>query len=447
MEKNYICPICGAKVIDIEAHMLQAHPEEVARQEKEMLHEMARQQREAMHEMRRMQPGIYEELLKELEKEESREIKKICAKEYLSMNEVEKAAKIFMEIVDDGDAEVYNGLGICYRRMGKYEEALKFFKKAIEYGEIETAVANICDIYEQQQAFVEEEEFLSKLIKQHENGYLYALYARILTMVGKYKFAEEIARKAIEMKEGDGYIYLAFSLILQKREEEAEEILKEFNEKYPDRMHSYILLANIYMEKDVEKAEKYLDMLHERASEPEILDYLIKSFLSIGKMEKAEEVIKEAIKMHNMPQYHLLYGIILLMKGGNEEKEFEAFLESFPSKDSYVKIIEIYLDGEKTDKAWKYLKKAEILYGSDEMLKCMRGHILFEEGNIDEAMEAYEASNSIKENIDAHVGIIKCCMKTGKIDAAIKACRKALNVTEDEGLKKDLEDLIKQLEG
>jgi len=447
MEKNYICPICGARVNDLDAHMLQIHPEEVAKQEKEMLREMARQQQEAMEEIRKMHPSIYAEFLEELEKEENREIKKICAREYLSMNQVEKAEKIFMEMVDDGDAEVYNGLGICYRRMGKYGKALDFFKKAIEYGEIETAVANICDIYEEEGAFVEEEEFLSQLLKQHENGYLYALYARILTMVGKYKFAEEIARKAIKMGEGDGYIYLAFSLILQKRDEEAEEILKEFNEKYPDRMHSYILLANIYMEKDVEKAEKYLDMLHEKASEPDILDYLIKSFLDIGKMEKAEEVIKKAIKMHHMPQYHLLYGIILLMKGENEEKEFEAFLDALPSKDSYAKIIEIYLDAEKYDKAWKYLKKAEILYGSDEMFKCMRGHILFQEGKIDEAMTAYEASNSIRENIDAHIGIIKCNMKAGKIDAAIEACKKALNITEDENLRKELETLIKQLEG
>jgi len=33
MEENYVCPICGARVNDIEAHMLQMHPEEIARQE------------------------------------------------------------------------------------------------------------------------------------------------------------------------------------------------------------------------------------------------------------------------------------------------------------------------------------------------------------------------------------------------------------------------------
>ncbi len=449
MEKNYVCPICGARVNDIEAHMLQAHPEEIARQEKEMLGEMARQQEEAMHEMRKMHPGIYEEFLEELSKEESRDIKMICAREYLAMNDVEKAEKIYMELLErgEGDADVYTGLGICKRRKGENEEAMKFFMEAVKKGELDVAIANICDIYEEEGEFLEEENFLAKLSSEHDVGYLHALYARILTMTGKLDEAEKEARKAIEMGEEDGYIYLAFSLILRKKEEEAEKILHEYNEKHPDKLHSYILLANIYMERDAEKAEKYLDILLQKADEPEIMDYLIQSFLNLGKMDKAEEVARKAIRTYNMPQYHLIYGLLLLMKGGDEEKEFENFLDAFPSKDSYVRVIEIYIDAEKYDKAWKYLKKAEINFGSDAMLKYIRGNILFAEGKFNEAIEAYEASLETEKNINAYVGLIKCYLQEGKGNKALDACKEAIEITDDEELKHELKHLIETLGG
>ncbi len=446
--ESKVCPICGARIKgNMEDHIKYMHPEEIAKQEMEMLDEMARQQQEVMKEMRERYPGIYNEFLEELAKDDSREIKMICANEYLSMNEIEKAEKLFTQMLDNADAEVYNGLGICCRRKGDYDKAIDFFKKAIDCGEVETSVANICDIYEEEGKFYEEEKFLKELLKKHENGYLYALHSRILTMIGKYEDAEKIATKAIGMGEDDGYIYLAFSLIMQGKEEKAEEILREFNEKHPDRLHSYILLANIYMERNVEKAEEYLNILYEKTKDPFILDYLISSFLNIGKMERAEEIIKEALKLHHLPQYHLLYGIILLMKGDDEEKEFEKFIEAFPSKEAYIKVIDIYIDAENYGKAWKYLKKAEIIYGSDEIFKCIRGNILFQEEKIDEALEEYEASIGVKENIDAYIGMIKCFMKKGDIRKAIEACHKAILITDDEELQNELRYLINKMGG
>ncbi len=449
MKENYVCPICGARVNDIEAHMLQMHPEEIARQEKEMLDEMARQQKEAMHLMRDMHPGIYEEFLKELAKEDNREIKMICAREYLAMNDFEKAGSIYMDLIErgEGDAEAYAGLGICKRREGKNEEAMEFFMEAVRRGDLDVALANICDIYEEEGRFAEEKEFLSGLLKEHDTGYLHALYARILTMIGKLEEAEKEAKKAIEMGEEDGYIYLAFSLILRKKEEEAEAILQEYNEKHPDKLHSYILLANIYMERDAEKAEKYLDILLQKADEPEVMDYLIQSFLNLGKMEKAEEVARKAIRMYNMPQYHLIYGLLLLMKGEDEEKEFIKFLDAFPSRDSYMRIIEIYIDAEKYDKAWKYLKKAEINFGGDSILKYMRGNILLAEGNVDEAMEAYESSLREKKNVNAYVGLIKCYLRRGEGSKALDACKEAIEITDDEDLRRELEQLMATLGG
>ena len=103
--ENEVCPICGAKVKgSMEDHIKYMHPEEIAKQEMEMLDEMARHQQEVMKEMRERYPGIYNEFLEELAKDDSREIKMICANEYLSMNEIEKAEKLFTQMLDDANA-------------------------------------------------------------------------------------------------------------------------------------------------------------------------------------------------------------------------------------------------------------------------------------------------------------------------------------------------------
>ncbi len=87
-----------------------------------------------------------------ISKEDIKEIKMLCATEFLSIDKTDKAKKIFNEI-EPKDADVYNGIGICYRKEGDNEKAIEYFNKAIEYGDIEIPLINICEIYEENEEY------------------------------------------------------------------------------------------------------------------------------------------------------------------------------------------------------------------------------------------------------------------------------------------------------
>lgn len=468
-----ICPYCGAMVEDLEEH--------IREHEMELLNKMKEEQKEIMHDMKRYFPDIYINFLEDLSKEENREIKMLCAAEFLSMNEFERAEKVFNSLLDKPDADIYNGLGICYRRMGKNKEALECFKNAMKYGERKISVINICDLYEEEERFEEEEEFLNNLIKKYDDGFLYATYARILIILGKFSLAERIARKAIDLgEEMEGYIQLSFSLIMQGKEKEAEKILLDFNKKYPDKLQPYILLSNLYIDTEPEKAEEYLEKLYEKSIEPFVMEFLITSYIKLGKEEKSEELLEEAIALHkNNANFYVLKGIFLMKRGENEEEAFKKAIKLSSSKDVFIKIADIYIDIGEYEKAIEYVEEAEKLYGKDEIIKCIKGDVFFEMGKFKNALKEYEESLKIKENVDAYLGIIKCyemagrykdveniyekLMKEykngwlwyyyadflkniGKLEESKKICNEALKKFDDNELLNEIEMLLEEID-
>ncbi len=475
-----ICPYCRARIKkgELEEHVKSMHIKEF---EMEMLNKIKEEQKRIMKEIKEKNPSGYIEFLEDLSREESKEIKLLCATEFLLMNEFGKAEKIFKELLKEPDANIYNGLGICYKKQGKKEKAIECFKEAIRYGENKISVINICDLYEEEGKFGEEEKLLNELIKRYEDGFLYATYARILIIVGKFSLAEKIARKAIELgEELEGYIQLSFSLIMQGKEKEAEKVLLNLNKKYPDELHPYILLANLYINDEPEKAEEYLKRLYERSREPFIMEFLITSYLKMGKDEEAEKIIEEALKLYdNIANFHFLKAILLIKKGKSGEEEFGKVIKILPSKDVYIQIADIYIDVGEYDKAMKYVKEAEKKFGDDEIIKCVIGDILFETGKTDEAFKQYRKSLEINENLDAYYGLIKCYYENneydkaeeiykyiikkyddgwiwyhyanflneiGKINKSIEICKKALKLFNDEELLNEIKWLLEEIE-
>ena len=439
------CPYCGKKISreEMKEH-LEMHYEEMKEEEMKMLEEMKQQQKAVMEDIKTANPELYIDFLNDLAKEGNREIKMLCAVEYLSMDLVERAEEIFKEMLSEPDADVYNGLGICARRKGLYNDAIQYFMKAIEYGEIEVSSTNICDIYEELGEFEKEEEFLKEMIQKYENGYLNAIYARALLIIGRHKEAEDFARKAIQLgEEMEGYLQLAFALIMQGKNDEAEKTLIEMKNKYPDKLQPYILLANIYMDKGEEKAKEYLDEIYKKSRDPYVMEYLAISYMSLGEEEKAEKVLKEAIMLHNLPNFHLIYGALLLDKGEDAKKEFLKALELSPTLNTYVKIADIYLGANDYENARKFVEIAESKFGKDEILYCIKGDISFQEKNYEDAIEEYKKSLMLGENIDAYIGLIRSYKELNEKEKALGICKKAIEIFEDE----ELYELLKELGG
>lgn len=454
--------------------------DEIKDEELAMLNEIKRQQLSLMKELKDKHPSLYIEFLDELSKEDIKEIKMLCATEFLSIDKTDKAKKIFNEI-EPKDANVYNGIGICYRREGDNEKAIEYFNKAIEYGDIEIPLINICEIYEENEEYEKEEKFLNEKIRKYEeNALLHAIYSKVLFILGKFSMAEKEAKKAIYLgEEIDGYVQLFLAMLFQGKMKEAEKIANEFLNKYPDELYPYILLADLHLKKGSEEAEAYLEALYKKSKEPAIMEYAITGFLSIGNTEKAEQIVKEAIRLHSdMASFHYFYGIISMMKGENEMPFFEKAMKLSKNAEIYLEIANIYLTNGKFGEAMRIVDKAKEKYGENERIACMKGDILFGIGKIEDAINEYEKSLKMKENMDAYFGIISCyeemekyakvdeifsnlmekyndgwlwldyasvLKERGEYDKALKICNEAYELFDDEELKAEVEFFIEEM--
>ncbi|HEC76265.1 MAG TPA: hypothetical protein ENI33_03260 [Thermoplasmatales archaeon] len=129
---KYKCPFCGEGVEDKEVHMKHMHPEIIEKEEMKMLNEIRRQQYFLMEKLKEKNPSLYTEFLEKLSEEDNIKIKIMCVKEFILMNEMNKAEEIVFEVLENGDKEAYMEILILYKNMGKKERAIDLCKKAME---------------------------------------------------------------------------------------------------------------------------------------------------------------------------------------------------------------------------------------------------------------------------------------------------------------------------
>jgi tetratricopeptide (TPR) repeat protein len=129
------------------------------------------------------------------------------------------AIKLYKETLkeDPNFVEVYDNMGVCYRRLGDFKNAIKSYKKSIEiYPEGGMAHQNLGMIYGIQKEYekaISEYKIVQKLDPDDAEGY-YGAINNYLNL-GKYKEAIESAIKTVEIYEAteSPYLYQAHYLL------------------------------------------------------------------------------------------------------------------------------------------------------------------------------------------------------------------------------------------
>ncbi|MEQ8169275.1 MAG: CHAT domain-containing tetratricopeptide repeat protein [Candidatus Eremiobacterota bacterium] len=290
-------------------------------------------------------------------------------------------------------ADYYNSRGSLYTAMGKYEEAIKNFKRTIE----------IC----------EKNKISSKISPYWYLGGIYSL-------LGKKDMALKYYLEGINKNEGDIY-----SLIL-----------------------NYILAGRFYCRdmKDPEKAIQYYktamskseEIIMEEAKEQFkglSMKYMAQAYEETGEYDKAIENIKEAIKIFEKPykdygQINELmiwsYSILgdLYEKKGNKEQAFICI-----------------------EKAIEFAEKAGKPVNIIRAYGCA-GKVYFNTGDFEKALKCHSKALTMAEDMHDPLFLWECYFYTGKTyeklgnnQEAYKAYGNAIDVIENTRQEFKIEDL------
>ncbi|MCD4783921.1 MAG: tetratricopeptide repeat protein [Candidatus Eremiobacteraeota bacterium] len=259
---------------------------------------------------------------------------------YLHMGKLEKAQKKLIEITKSGDfKEVYNDLGIISRKTGRFDEAEKYFKKALEIDpEYSSAYNNLGVLYRlQNKNKLAKENYHMAIqynIRNPEALYnlgLLALSERDLDLAWLY------FNRSIDMSPGfiQAYINLAITQMYRGNIEDAEKILLGLEKKNP---RNPLILYNLgVLYKSIGKNKRALKYFAKTLeAEPQFADAhnnMGVIYLVGGKIKDAESQLDRAIDISPGNSIYLFNRGLTSYYGSdmnNAEKYFEKALEADP---------------------------------------------------------------------------------------------------------------------
>lgn len=152
----------------------------------------------------------------------------------------EEAAKLYKEALDKNpeDPIYYYNLGIAYLRMSKIDEAIEVFKKMIEIQPNSfLALKYLGQIYGEKKDFGEASKYLAKAVKiSSDDPEAYYNLGISLMNTGDYPGALEAFQKSIICQQGyaDSYYQLGLLYLNQNKLDEAKAAFEKFLQLKPD---------------------------------------------------------------------------------------------------------------------------------------------------------------------------------------------------------------------
>ncbi|RMG09286.1 MAG: tetratricopeptide repeat protein [Acidobacteria bacterium] len=306
--------------------------------------------------------------------------------EFLQKRKYERAVMAFRTAIDVNPSlvDAYDGLAKAYQALGQISEAIASLEKALRINpenlEMKTRLAALYlsvsppQLSETEKIINEilstnpnyadahilkanlliktgasEDEILKvfnyaiQLEPQRQESY-FAL-ARFLTQRQRYKEAEDILKRALNINEKAANAYLEYGVFLStvSRIGEAEKMFEKSIDINPQFYQAYEVTANFYLSNgELNKAEQiYTKLIENLGSTAENLTDLARFYLKIGRENDAINIFEKILQQepeYTVARYHLAE--IYLMRGELEKarKETENLL-AYDEKDSRALIL------------------------------------------------------------------------------------------------------------
>jgi len=233
-------------------------------------------------------------------KRESPTITAILGEIYYEQKIYDEAEKYYLKAIESGEIGAVNNLANLYKEQKIYDKAKKYYLQAIEHGDI-NALYNLANLYKEQKIYDKAEKYYLKAI---ESGDIDALnnLALLYDEQKIYNKAEKYYLKAIESGDIDALNNLC-SLYFEENkniEKALLEIEKNYSEdKFYANTHTYAIVL-LWAENFEASYEKFIECLtYDTAieSEADMMDYFI-LLIAKGQLYKAKAFLE-------MPEYGL----------------------------------------------------------------------------------------------------------------------------------------------
>ena len=210
-------------------------------------------------------------------------------------------------------AEANVGLGWACFYKGDWDEAFKYYKRALELEPANPEVNYyVAGFFKDIGLYRKAIEFYSRAI---EIDPVYKEYrdvcAQCYMIIGEFERATELLKEALEFEPDDASLRLFYArqLIMMKKYDEAKEEIARIEKLYPDKLDIQYLRAYIFAVKG--EKEKALAIIKDL--DPYYLTHLISSVYSIlGMKDEAIENIQEVIEkgFYELQTYPYSYHVL-----------------------------------------------------------------------------------------------------------------------------------------
>jgi serine/threonine protein kinase/lipopolysaccharide biosynthesis regulator YciM len=345
---------------------------------------------------------------------------------------------------DSTFAMAYAHLGVLYHNMGKIEEAQFYSSLAIKW---------INNVTERERYYIEAEyyryryqydkaiENYTLLAKLYPDDFTsYSNLAFIYQYTREYKKAIEPLKEAMRISPKSWYIYQNLGLNyggLDSMDLAKQNFLKAVKMN-PNQNWSYLGLSMVYLcQKDLEKALKQIDILFTSEEIWSSIGYEWRGscYKYYGMYDKAISELTNGIKIdqrmnaksREASKYSAIASIYY-QKGNMPEyiKNAEKAVDLAPNTINLMKLGIAYAQNELFSKAMRMAKKIknEITYDKSPIKQAeynrVIGEIEFNKNNLNEAINYFEISKSLNNDLETIFSLALAYQNNGDFDKAIQ---------------------------
>ncbi len=373
---------------------------------------------------------------------------------YFAAGKVDKAVQEFRTLIRlDPSARSYAFMGLCYRHLGRFDEAKKYFGEGLKIDPRSApCLFNLGYIENKQGNYGAAEKLLYQALRA-DPSYDDALYemAGVKMAQNKYEEAISLLRRCAKVttKPAEVYYKLATAERKLRQMEAAQRDLKIFETLSKDPspgpyplQHFFEYLnqrAQLPAEKKAEvDLEELLRQVDRQPDQPRNLYLLAETYLKLGRVEEARKTVERLDKLSGGDARTALGAGVMLARYRMYPEAIQHFQKAIAadpaSDDSKYNLANAYFQTHEYPQALQVIEQVSPQGQNDENVLALWGDIYAHLGRAREAVDVFR--KQVQRNPDNDQGYLSLAlsqMRAGEPDGAEQTLRRGLSHIPDSG--------------
>jgi tetratricopeptide (TPR) repeat protein len=373
---------------------------------------------------------------------------------YFSTGKIAKAKDIFQELLQvNRSARAYALMGLCYRYLGRFDEAEKYLEQGLKADPRDAACLYNMGYIESRQGHYDSGEKWLKQALEVDPNYYEALLELGSSKMRQRKFEEAVPllRKCARLDPHPGTVYfrLATAERYLHQTEAAERDLKIFQTLSKDPTHQPSAFQHLYdylgqraelspQQKNLNDLEQLEQEVKLHSDEPQNLYLLAEAYLKVGRVEQAKQTIARLDEL-SQRDFRTTVGVGVLLARYHLYAEaiarFQRALQSEPnSDDGWYDLADAYFRQRDYAAALTAAQHVSAQGQKDTSYLALLADILAHLGQYDEAVRLLGQQIAANPDQDqAYLSLALVYLRAGNTSGARQTLQRGLERTPDAG--------------